>query len=675
MTEQYDEGRIVRVDNGSNFKYSKILNSFFGSGITTVTLASSVVLPSVEQVCTSIVGPNSIIDDYVFNYSTLQVAVDSTDISEGDAINIKERTSGNGGGGVWDAVLASSVTTNAYNIVSCTGVPALALVLRVDGYINIKQLGAVGDGVTNDTDVVLSSEAIANDLDMSVYYPKGIYLVSNFYRSRDIFRFGDGAKWKVGSTEFPIPSKNNASTGEMVVYVDAATGSDSTNCGITPSTAFKSPQFAYDTLPSSVKHDSVIQMADGTYNTTPRSTASMPRPSMLYCNGKTYSDRTSFGISGLKGSVVFKGNLANKNAVTIETTGSYNYGIYNQEGQIGLQSLTIKSGHASTGLLLTSHRTNSYVHCVDVVVDGNSLQASGGIIGESTGVIEFTGSSEIIGCIIGLSALAGGYVQMSGDSKIHDCTTGVQAIQSTVSLFNTNNSSSPLEVVYSCSTSLDIQDSNIEIRGFNSADKSMISSAVRFRNSSADLINVEIDAGINAKTSNLFFQNSAFQGQLSMESSSAHLLDTETYISGQTENSSTNPISMKNSSYSVEGTTIINGAGGSKLNTKNPVTHNYASNETKVVSVEDAAKIRDGSVYRVTGGSSDQTGCQISTNNFAEGDVIHVQGDSWGVQFVNGGAMDIPTSFYVGVSIAQYTGVTLGLYDGKWRILGLGQVR
>ena len=66
----------------------------------------------------------------VKNKPTLDVAVVATNLVVGDAINVAERTTGNGGGAMWDAVLANTVTTNGDDIVLCTGVPTLALVLR-----------------------------------------------------------------------------------------------------------------------------------------------------------------------------------------------------------------------------------------------------------------------------------------------------------------------------------------------------------------------------------------------------------------------------------------------------------------------------------------------------------------------------------------------------------------
>ena len=87
----------------------------------------------------------------VKNKPTLDVAVAATNLVVGDAINVAERTTGNGGGAMWDAVLSSSVTENTYNIVQCTGVPTLSLVLRSSEAPTVVAFGAIGDGITDDT--------------------------------------------------------------------------------------------------------------------------------------------------------------------------------------------------------------------------------------------------------------------------------------------------------------------------------------------------------------------------------------------------------------------------------------------------------------------------------------------------------------------------------------------
>lgn len=85
----------------------------------------------------------------VKNHLTLAAAVADVLLSDGDALNIAERTTGNQGGAMWDVVLASGVTPNTFNIVICTGVPTLALVLRVGIIADANAFGA-SDGIVDD---------------------------------------------------------------------------------------------------------------------------------------------------------------------------------------------------------------------------------------------------------------------------------------------------------------------------------------------------------------------------------------------------------------------------------------------------------------------------------------------------------------------------------------------
>lgn len=133
---EYDLGRRVRLDdNTPTYQYSTISNSVYAAGETTITVTDPVVNTGLIGSCTSIIGRDSRATESVLNFPTLQSAIESPLLQDGDAVNVKEKTSGNGGGSLWDAVLASSVTTNGDNIVSCSGVPILALVQRKEGQV------------------------------------------------------------------------------------------------------------------------------------------------------------------------------------------------------------------------------------------------------------------------------------------------------------------------------------------------------------------------------------------------------------------------------------------------------------------------------------------------------------------------------------------------------------
>ena len=83
------------------------------------------------------------------NFATLAAAVANTNLVADDALNIEERTTGNGGGAMWDVVLSSTVTENTYNIVQCVGVGTLSLVLRTTTAFDVRQFGGDPTGATD----------------------------------------------------------------------------------------------------------------------------------------------------------------------------------------------------------------------------------------------------------------------------------------------------------------------------------------------------------------------------------------------------------------------------------------------------------------------------------------------------------------------------------------------
>ena len=145
-----------------------------------------------------------------YEFPTLANAVSFTGLVVGKVCNVKERSTGNGGGGKWDVVLASTVTANTFNIVACTGVPTLALVLRTDGVVNVKQFGAAGDGIIDDSSNVQAAIAYAqanrtnsvdsgSDLDgyMAIYFPQGNYAIDTtivLFKVFGLTLVGDGMR-------------------------------------------------------------------------------------------------------------------------------------------------------------------------------------------------------------------------------------------------------------------------------------------------------------------------------------------------------------------------------------------------------------------------------------------------------------------------------------------------
>jgi hypothetical protein len=86
------------------------------------------------------------------NFDTLAQAVASTtfDIAGGQTIYLDERTTGNGGGAHWKTIVAGTTPgvdlPNTFDIVACTGVPTLAVVLIPNGAVWSDQIGIPTDG-------------------------------------------------------------------------------------------------------------------------------------------------------------------------------------------------------------------------------------------------------------------------------------------------------------------------------------------------------------------------------------------------------------------------------------------------------------------------------------------------------------------------------------------------
>jgi hypothetical protein len=86
------------------------------------------------------------------NFATLALAKADTNIVAGDAIILKEHTSGNGGGGIWD-VIAGTGTANGIDKVAHDTL-SLTFVYRLDEIVQLKQIGAQLDDTNDDTTII-----------------------------------------------------------------------------------------------------------------------------------------------------------------------------------------------------------------------------------------------------------------------------------------------------------------------------------------------------------------------------------------------------------------------------------------------------------------------------------------------------------------------------------------
>ena len=200
VTDSFEVGRRIRIDNNAaTYAYSTILSAVFAATDTTVTISDAVVTTGLVNACVSIVGSESIPNTItgVINKSTLNDAVTSTDIINGQLIRVVEREAGKGGGGMWAAVLSSTVTENTFNIVQCVGVPTLSLALQIneDGTNTTTQYGAKND---NSIDSLAAVSALFHGNSKAKIIVDGDHLLSGtdgllIVNKIDVEFIGDGS--------------------------------------------------------------------------------------------------------------------------------------------------------------------------------------------------------------------------------------------------------------------------------------------------------------------------------------------------------------------------------------------------------------------------------------------------------------------------------------------------
>ena len=191
---------------------------------------------------TTKVAFNQINPGVIRSFATLADAVADTSISEGDIIDLKERTLSNGGSSVWDVVLTSTVTPNTYNIVQSVAVPTLSLVLRVKQIINAKEFGATGNGTTDDTLPIQAAITAAEADGSGVSLPPGSYRISstlNLNGSCSLVGFGSELTTIVATDlvgamiEYNIQTTSDGATGIRGLDLTVSyTGSPTASIGI-----------------------------------------------------------------------------------------------------------------------------------------------------------------------------------------------------------------------------------------------------------------------------------------------------------------------------------------------------------------------------------------------------------------------------------------------------------
>ena len=481
---------------------------------------------------------------------------------------------------------------------------------------------------------------------------------------------------------------------DYTVYVDVS-GSNTANNGLSSSTGFADVQFAFDTLPTIIDHKITISVGNGTFTTNYLTGSTdkyvYPRNAIFFARGKKIASRTQRVSGSMVAGVVIKGQGISSTVFT--TNSNFDYGFYIGEGQIALEDLQI-TGNSSTSTLalLVAHRNDTYVHCNNVQLNGNTKSnTTYGMYAESGGQIEFTGSAQVRNVSIGALVLGtADQISISDDIDIYDTDKCLLSKNGGAILVqNTNGTVTGGMKFYSASVNV-IECFNggvIELRGLNSDfrngtfDESVtITGTVLVDNGTLTAVYTRFDGGITAYGSTLKLDSADFQNFIRLYSSSGILRGAKSYIesTSPTNDSATPLIEYPGSTFIVDSNCDISPSSGLKGWTRNEIDHSL--NDNSVIPIYSTS-----TTYRLRGNSGAKTNCyfpstftDISGIRIPEGFTIDVYGDSWGLGFANSATqsiMDLTNAFSVGNSAGQYTGCRWMFISGKWRLVGLGQLR
>jgi len=467
-------------------------------------------------------------------------------------------------------------------------------------------------------------------------------------------------------------------TNANTFYVDNTLGSDVVDNGNAVGVnAYKTIQFAFDQLPSVIAAQQTIQLADGTYNENYIDGVDQPRPAILWGKGKSTTFRSTLAGGVLTGAIVIKGNANNRSLTVVKTGSEFNYGIYINKGNIGLQHLEIRSdGVSKASSLLVAHRTDTYIQCDDVLIDGIDVASSkfvaNAVVAESGGQIELSHGCVVKNADVGCVTLTDGdNITISGDSEVNSCTTGAIITAGLLKLSMTDSSLNAKDMIHNCITAIKGVFGQIDVRGLDATHRAVIQSPIDIESSHLNLVfadTKELVTGHNGST--IKYDSSNYQKQVQLKNSNVWLRNSNSYTNvGSPNNADTIPVALLfGSTMELEGTNNIVGSAGG-----------YASHNSRTLTFSADSDVQaiydDTDVYRINGNGANRLTCAISSTNITDGRTIYIDGDTWGVEFTSGTDMDISTNFSVGNGTGAYTGAIFTMRNGKWRVSALGQVR
>ncbi len=270
-------------------------------------------------------------------------------------------------------------------------------------YPEIKKRALVGDIIPKGTQAlrlwdvdrvklyILENDVIDDGTLDSINIQDGMVHISSTEYLLSIFenvRLFTGQKSKVA---IAIKAKANVEW-----FVDPVVGKDAFACGMSIDRPAKTPQHVLDSLPDIIGFQQIINLAEGEYTESSRRPEDMPRPAIIWPQGRYISRRTAQSGSDLVGMIIIKGAGKDKSIIRPSKESGYEHGIYCSGTEIAIQDIGVHPGEGGAKALITSHR-GAYIHGRNVDVGGAGADL--GLVCEAGGWAEMINST-VLDCDI-----------------------------------------------------------------------------------------------------------------------------------------------------------------------------------------------------------------------------------------------------------------------------------
>jgi len=203
------------------------LNVLGGTSASYINIATSAGLTYSQ-------GLTSDVSNDIVNQETVDTMINTAGVSVGEAHRTAEFSTGNGGGGTYDAVLTSSVTPNGFDIIQGVADPSISFVLRRGDIFNVRQWGILNNGTGDQSTGIQRVVDYAQTLVQStfgiaapkIYFPAGTYAIAAQITKKSAPWVGDGVdnttiKWN-GATNIPVIVQDGATArgGNSATFIE-----------------------------------------------------------------------------------------------------------------------------------------------------------------------------------------------------------------------------------------------------------------------------------------------------------------------------------------------------------------------------------------------------------------------------------------------------------------------